>query len=210
MRVVVPALAVDVSLWDAWSPQEVADVLSDVDAPWCVAAGWAIDLFLGEQHRVHEDLEIAVPGERFAEVAAALAALELFVITGPGQALRLEDAGDRLADTHQTWVRDPETGRWVLDVMREPSADETWICRRDARIRLAYDRVVERTSDGLPYCRPEIALLFKAKHVRPKDQGDLETVLPALDRARRRWLVEALAIAHPGHPWIEQLEGADT
>ncbi|MGH3656155.1 MAG: nucleotidyltransferase domain-containing protein [Micromonosporaceae bacterium] len=31
-----------------------------MDVPWCVAAGWALDLFRGEQTRPHEDLEIAV------------------------------------------------------------------------------------------------------------------------------------------------------
>jgi hypothetical protein len=35
-----------------------------------VAAGWALDLFLGRQTRPHEDLEIGVPADRFDEVAA--------------------------------------------------------------------------------------------------------------------------------------------
>jgi Aminoglycoside-2''-adenylyltransferase len=34
----------------------------------CLAAGWAIDLFLGGPRREHEDLEIAVPGDRFDEL----------------------------------------------------------------------------------------------------------------------------------------------
>src|SRR5688572_2029872 len=44
----------DVSKWDAWRPEEVSRVLSRVEAPWCVVAGWAIDLFLGGQRREHE------------------------------------------------------------------------------------------------------------------------------------------------------------
>jgi len=27
---------------------------------WCVAGGWAIDMFLGKQTRPHEDMEIVV------------------------------------------------------------------------------------------------------------------------------------------------------
>ena len=34
----------DVSRWEAWSPERVADLLADVEAPWYVAGGWAIDL----------------------------------------------------------------------------------------------------------------------------------------------------------------------
>ncbi len=209
MKGALQAFDPDVSQWDAWSPEQVARVLSEVEAPWYVAAGWAIDLFLGEQRREHEDIEIAVPNDRFAEVAEALAELEIFVITGPREAMPLDDARDRLEETHQTWVREPATGLWRLDVFREPSDGDTWICRRDERIRLPYDRVIERTPAGIPYGRPEIILLYKAKHAhQPKDQDDFEAVLPQLGIARRRWLVEALEIVHPGHPWIQALEEA--
>ena len=56
--------------------------------------------------------------------------------------------------------------------MREPADGDTWICRRDERIRMPYDQVIERTADGIPYGRPEIVLLFKAKAARPKDDAD--------------------------------------
>ena len=69
----------DLDAWDPWSPAEAAARLASVDAPWYVAAGWAISLFLGEEHREHEDLEIAVPAHRFDEVRAALDEFELFV-----------------------------------------------------------------------------------------------------------------------------------
>jgi hypothetical protein len=204
--VTVPqAFEPDLTKWDAWHPAEVARRLADVDAPWYVAAGWAIDLFLGEQRREHEDLEIAVPRHRFAEVAEALAGFELFV-AGDGLVRPLAQADDALETHHQTWVREPATGLWRLDVFREPSDGETWICRRDPRIRLPYDDVIDRTADGIPFGRPEIILLFKAKHAdRAKDQADLATVLPHLEPSRRRWLAEAIALVHPGHPWLAEL-----
>jgi hypothetical protein len=102
-------------------------------------------------------------------------------------------------------VREPHTGVWRLDVFREPSEDATWICRRDHSIRLPYNEVIERTSEGIPYGRPEVVLLFKAKHTRPKDDEDLAAVLPRLDADRRRWLREALELVHPGHRWLAEL-----
>jgi Aminoglycoside-2''-adenylyltransferase len=199
----------DLTMWDAWRPAEVARLLAGIRAPWYVAAGWAIDLFLGEQRREHEDLEIAVPRDRFPEVARALAGFELFV---PGRELGrdrvwpLARAGDRLETHHQTWVREPATGKWRLDVFREPSDNGTWICRRDKRIRLPYREVIERTQDGIPYGRPEIVLLFKAKHAhQPKNQADLAAVLPLLEPARRRWLAETIGLVHPGHPWLDEV-----
>jgi hypothetical protein len=35
--------------WEPWRPEEAARRLSEVGVPWYVAAGWAIDLFLGRQ-----------------------------------------------------------------------------------------------------------------------------------------------------------------
>jgi hypothetical protein len=198
------------SLWDAWHPEQVASQLAGVRAPWCVAAGWAIELFLGEQRREHEDIEIAVPRNQFSEIAAALAGFELFIpagdLTDPGLVWPFDHALQALDGHHQTWVREPATGRWLLDVFREPSDGDTWICRRDERIRLPYRDVIERTDDGIPYARPEIVLLFKAKHAdRPKDEADFAAVLPRLERDRRAWLAQALALVHPGHAWLKRV-----
>jgi hypothetical protein len=47
-------------------------------------------------------------------------------------------------------------------------------------------------SNGTPYLVPEIVLLFKAKHDRPKDNADFAEVLPLLDPNSgwpTRWLV---------------------
>lgn len=199
----------DLTKWDAWQPDEVFERLAPVKAPWYIAAGWAIDLFLGGSYREHDDLEIAVPRDRFPEIVEALDGYDLFVVGAPRQGLvsPLERATDALEATHQTWVREPETERWRLDVMREPADGETWICRRDGRIRMPYRALIERTSDGIPFGSPEVILLFKAKHVREKDDADFASALPHLEPERRQWLAEALELVHPGHPWLRGLQG---
>lgn len=50
--------------------------LEGIAAPWYVAAGWALDLFLGGQSRPHDDLEIAVPAGEFAELRSRFPELE--------------------------------------------------------------------------------------------------------------------------------------
>ena len=200
----------DLALWDAWRPDEVAERLAGVQTPWYVAAGWAIDLFLGEERRAHDDLEIAVPRVRFPEIAERLSGFELFVpeseLTDRSLVWPFAQLPSELDERHQTWVRDPASGHWRLDVFREPSDGDVWICRRDERIRLPYPEVIEQTDDGIPYERPELVLLFKARHAeRPKDEGDFAAVLPRLGPTRRRWLVDTLQLVHPGHPWLERL-----
>src|SRR4029450_3645104 len=100
----------DPDAWAAWRPEEGGLLLANVQTPWYVAGGWAIDLFLGGQRREHEDLEIAVPSSRFDEVVDALSDFEFFVITGPREAIPLEAARDRLEQTPHTAVRDPAGG----------------------------------------------------------------------------------------------------
>ena len=90
--------------------------------------------------------------------------------------------------------------------MREPADGETWICRRDERIRLSYDQLIERTTDGIPYGCPEVVLLFKAKQARAKDDADFAAALPYLGPERRRWLADALELVHPGHRWLKGLQ----
>jgi hypothetical protein len=202
----VTAIEPDVSKWDAWRPREVARLLESVRVPWYVAAGWALELYLGGERREHEDLEIAVPNTRFDEVVEALDGLEIFVITGHAQATPLAAARDRLMDTHQTWVREPVTGFWRFDVFREPSEGDAWICRREPAIRMPYAQLIEWTDDGIPYGRPEVVLLFKAKHAHEeKNRADLDATLPRLEPERRRWLRDALELVHPSHPWLGEL-----
>lgn len=206
MRKPDTAFAPDLTKWDAWDPTEAAERLAGVEAPWCVAAGWALDLFVGGEMRDHEDIEIAVPHERFEEIRRSLSGFDVFVPVGEGLVRPLESLSpDEFVETHQTWVREPSTGLWRLDVFREPSREDTWVCRRDPRIRLPFAEVISHTRDGIPYAQPEITLLYKAKHARDKDEADFAAVLPLLTSSRRRWLSWALELVHPGHRWLAAL-----
>ncbi|WP_331744969.1 nucleotidyltransferase domain-containing protein [Kitasatospora sp. NBC_01300] len=186
-----------------WTPDEVARRLAGIGTPWCVAAGWALDLFRGGQARAHGDIEIAVPAASFPEVRSRFPG---YVFDAAGSGRIWEDAAPGvLAATHQTWLRDPATGDYLLDVFREPHDGDVWICRRDETIRLPYGDIIRHTAGGIPYLAPELVLLFKAKHLRRKDQADFDTTVPLMTPAQRGTLAELLACVHPGHPWLADL-----
>ncbi|HET9780654.1 MAG TPA: hypothetical protein VFR33_02660 [Candidatus Dormibacteraeota bacterium] len=169
-----------------------------------VRGGWALDLFGGSISREHEDVEITVPAAGFEAIRTAFAGYE-FDVVGAAQRWPLSDKA-AFDFMHQTWLRDPATGAYLLDVFREPHEGNTWICRRDPTIRRPYSEVVRRTDAGLPYVAPEIGLLFKARLARPKDEADFKRTLPLLDEASRRWLRSALERIHPGHAWLARME----
>jgi hypothetical protein len=195
--------ALDARWSSSWTPIEVARHLTGIATRWCVAAGWALDLFRGRQTRAHGDIEIAIPAAGFPEVRSRLSG---YVFDAAGSGRIWEDAApDVLAAVHQTWLRDPATGNYLLDVFREPHDGDTWICRRDESIRFPYSEIIHHTHEGIPYLAPELVLLFKAKHTRQKDQTDFDGTVPHLTSPQRKTLGELLAIAHPRHRWLADL-----
>jgi hypothetical protein len=195
--------ALDARWSSCWHPSQVAEHLAGATTPWCVVAGWALDLFRGTQTREHGDIEIAIPAAAFPEIRDRFPGY-VFDAVSSGRIWE-EASPDVLAATYQTWLRDRATGNYLLDVFREPHDGETWICRRDETIRLPYSEIIHHTPGGIPYLAPEIVLLFKAKHARPKDQADFDGTIPYMSSAQRQALAGLLARAHPGHHWLENL-----
>jgi hypothetical protein len=104
--------------------------------------------------------------------------------------------GTAAAETPDDFSADPT----MVGFLIEDCDGEAWRYRRDPRITRALEEFGV-TRHGFPIVRPEVALLFKAKGLRYKDQRDFEQLVPRLDAAARAWLSRALDVAHPGHPW---------
>jgi hypothetical protein len=198
-----------VDAWRAWSPEQAAAALAGIGAPWCVAGGWALDLWRGQQTRPHEDLEIAILRPQFELFRTHLRGLERGLecfAAGSGEVTALPAAADPPLDKHQVWLLERPAGVWRLDMFLEPGDIETWVCRRDETIRRPRAEMTGVSASGVPYLRPEGVLLYKAKAVRPKDEADFAVCAPLMDAAARRWLQAALQRVHPGHPWIGALD----
>jgi hypothetical protein len=201
----IPRGDVRLDAWDAWHPVEVARLLTGVAAPWWVAGGWALDLWRGEQTRSHHDLEICVPRTEWQEVRERLAGHDLWYVDN-GTMRWLGPAAPVPDEARQVWVRDRATCAWRLDVMVDPGNRDLWICHRDPRLSRPLADAVSTSAGGIPFLRPEIVLLLKAKYLRPKDELDFAATVPLLDAAARSWLVDALTLMHLGHTWLEQVQ----
>jgi GNAT superfamily N-acetyltransferase len=187
--------------WDAWHPRDAAALLASCPVPWAVAGGWAIDVYLGRQTREHGDLEVAIPRARFAAYRPYFHAFDLYDV-GAGRVRRLGPEDEPDPEHHQVWACEQAFGLWRMDTFLEPGDDETWVSHRDPRIRMPMSAAVRHSPEGIAYLAPEIVLLTKAKHARAKDEADLAVTLPTVDDEARRWLADAIALAHPGHAWL--------
>src|SRR5690242_18933831 len=171
---------------------------------WAVAGGWAIDLFVGRATRSHADVDIAT----FRRDQA-----DLFTHLGVASVTKVRDgvvsewrAGETLVlpvhEVHAAW---PD-GTSTEFLLNECDAD-TWIFRRDARVRLPLARAIRRRG-GIPYLTPEIALLYKSNDLSAKNEGDLAVALTRMSPEQVGWLRTAIALGTPDHAWLERLTPA--
>jgi hypothetical protein len=180
----------------ALSPPECATLLTGSGARWAIAGGRAARIGASVA-RHHEDIDIEVPASDVDRLRHHLRDWHLWQIND-GALRPLLPADDLDSGVHQLWLRCDASHPWVADILLEPGTDE-WVFRRDPRIRLPWPQA-HQLVDGIPYVRPEIALLFKARHDRPKDRADLAAA--RVTEAGREWLIAQLQLL--GHTtWAE-------
>lgn len=192
--------------WAPLTPPQVAERFAGLAAPWWIVGGWAIDAFTARS-RVHEDIDV---GFFRADLPAVLERLtpDLCVWSNLSGTLRpLKRPEDLLDGCRQLWVRRDGASPWLIDLAMTPHDGDTWISVRDDRVRMPLDEATFEAPDGIRYLRPEIVLSFKLKRQR-SDDVDFDAVLPMLGEDARRSLIEAIALYHPGHPWLERIGGS--
>ncbi len=191
--------------WDPLRPIEVARALDRCSFPWWIAGGFAIDAFLGQtDRREHDDIDVGILARDQGALQAHLGSWDLHCVDPPGS-LRPWRTGEILEEpVHDVWARARSSSPWRLQVLLNPGDAETWIYRRDARIRRDLSDLVWWLKD-IPYLAPEVQLLFKSTAVRPKDERDFTDSLPRLTASQRSWLREKLQLTQSTHPWLRQL-----
>lgn len=190
--------------WDHLSLADTAGLFRGVKAPWWIAGGYAIDAFAGPGRREHDDIDISVFAVDQPTIQHHLSAWELQCADPPGK-LRVWLPGEVLAPhIHDIWARRHATDAWRFQVMLNPGSRDEFVFRRDERTRMPLDRATF-VQDGIRYLVPELQLLFKAAHRRPKDEQDFSDCLPLLSAEQRTWLRSALGVQQPGHAWLAAL-----
>lgn len=187
-----------------------ATVMNAFERPWCIAGGWAIDLWLGRVTRAHSGVAVAVFRDDQIALRDFLGPAWRFFIVGRDGTPRPWRRDDRqmLMLPVQELRAAPAAGggqRRQVEFFFHESDTLDWMYRDDARVRWPIDQWTVRGAFGVPALAPHLALLFKSARPRPQDDLDLRSAEPELAPELKRWLAEALALSDPRHPWLDRL-----
>lgn len=201
----------DGGMSDAWQPLTIGEVqerFASVAVPWWIAGGHAIDLFVGRTTRSHNDIDIEMFRRDREVLFDVFPEWDLFTVSHGG--LVAWRRGTTIAPhVFGVWGRPSPEEPWAIEVMLADGDETTWRFRRDPDISLSGEQLVRWSPSGIPYCTPEVQLLYKSKMARPKDDIDMARVLHAMSMSQRRWLADAIMRGDRNHPWIDLLEMAN-
>jgi hypothetical protein len=198
----------DLGPWEPLPPAAVCGRFAGSRFQWWIAGGWSLDLLVGRQTRRHADTDVTVLRADALAVRAFFAAWDLWVADPPGSGtLRPWGVDEELApELHDVWCRRAPGEPWRFQIMIDDADGEEWVYRRHPRVRRPVTTLRGRASSpDMPVLSPEIQLLYKSKGRREKDEVDFVRVLPLLTEEEKEWLVGALDIVAPGHPWTGRL-----
>ncbi len=186
------------------APKKAAALMRGFEAPWMIAGGWAIDLFLERETRPHADVEIAVFRRDQLALQARFSGLKMK--KAGGGALVDWPRGQFLdLPAHEIHLFEGPAETPVLEVLLNETDGENWLYRRNAAVTKPLGEIRRAAGANLFFLCPEIVLLYKSKAPRERDETDFAAALPRLDRSSRVWLEHALSVCHENHPWLARL-----
>lgn len=201
---------VRISGHERWDPLTIDEVLvrfAAVEVPWWVAGGIAIDLFLGWETRHHDDIDVEMFREDRDALLEAFKGWDLHAARDGGLTRWIE--GEPLdADAFAIWGRPHMRAPWAVEILLASGDIDAWRFRREPSITMAGDRLIRTTGSGVPYCTPEVQLLYKAKRARRKDDLDFTRCLHRMAPDQIGWLRDALDRFDGTHPWVAVLDQA--
>ena len=178
--------------------------MRDFPAPWCLAGGWALDLFLGRVTRDHADVELAIFRDDQAHLHRHLRgwAFEQVVdgrLVPWSPKVRLD------LPVHEIHARRPDHRDFSIEFLLNERKADRWVYRRDPRVTRAITSTVLTSDVGCPILCPEIVLLYKSKSPRSKDEADFRAARGSLDTEQRTWLSRSLETVYGDHDWLRLL-----
>lgn len=181
--------------WRDTHPDELQSWLRDIDIPWALAGGWALDLWAGAQSREHSDIEIAIVRRDLPRVLVRLSAFEIAIAQNK-QLTAFQPGAVLPSGPFSCWLRRHGNSLWDFEIVAETELEGEWAYRRMPSVRRHWSDIFV-PGPGMCLVSPAVQLLYKCGTPRPKDMQDLQNFVHRLPAPELGWLLSAVAIAHP-------------
>ena len=191
--------------WEKFDPSRLLEIMHDFDAPWWIAGGWALDLWMGRETRNHQDLDVAILRRDQQELYRALRRWELYYATLDHRLLPFQRDQWLRPPIHGVWARRAHDSPWLCEFLLNEHSGADWVYREDPAVRMPLADIGTVVSGNMPILVPEIVLLYKAHERTDKDEADFRETLPHLTSLAKGWLLHALNESLPNHPWTAKL-----
>ena len=193
-----------------------------------ICGGFALDMFLGYESRVHGDIDVLAFWEDREAIITYMQSNGFLVyeMLGGGKVHRITDIRMqeklrknifcctedcelvRLYDTEEPdvyWLDFQHVGLSKLNYIEflfNEKTDDEFVYVRDNRVKRALEKAILQ-KNGVPYLAPELCLLFKSTDIeREGYQQDFELAIEKLSPEQRMWFENAMELLYPeGHRW---------
>lgn len=166
--------------WQPWRPPQVAAFFAPLSAPWWIAGGWAIDLFLGRQTREHEDIDVLILRRDHAAVRSLFATWDMQAALPPPRdetwPFRVWGQGEMLEPAiHDIWCRPSAAQPWAIQLMVADTHDDRWLFRRMPTIERTIATLGSITPAGIPYLAPRDSVALQGQKSPRKGRSRLHS-----------------------------------
>lgn len=195
------------SKWKPLTPQEVLKLFNDIQIPWWMAGGYAIEFYVGTSFRNHEDIDLIICRDDMPALKNQLPDWQFYISDKPGTLRYWQEDQELPKNVYDIWLRKDDQSPWQIQIMVNDHEGKDFLYKRDNSIRFNIEKSTSKSKQGIPYLNPEIQLLHKAKSPRIKDHMDLQHCLPRLSRDQKEWLKMMIVKCYSKkHLWLIKLE----
>jgi len=166
-------------------------IMNKFGYPWFVVGGWAVDLFLSEETRIHSDFEIGIYRKHQMQLYRYFESSIKYFINNKsriGKHEKKEWNKEYLQlPIHEIYI---EYKGAEIEVLLNERDDNNWVYRRNCAIKLDEKKAILSTGKRIPYLCPEAVLLYKTQELREKDCEDIKNAARKMNEKQIQWLFD--------------------
>jgi len=170
---------------------KVKSIMDKFGYPWFIVGGWAIDLFLDKETRIHSDLEIGIYRKHQMHMYRYFESSKKYFINNKSRIGKHEKK-----EWNKQYLQLPIHEIYVehkgveIEVLLNERDEDNWVYRRNTAIKLDERKAILFTDKRIPYLCPEAVLLYKTQELREKDCEDIANASRKMNETQIQWLFD--------------------